>query len=249
MSPLGGLRVWVTRPVHQAEQLCTAIEQAGGHALRQPLLAIAGPSDPETARKNLLAYEGANDLIFTSSNAVAGAWQLQPTFAPRARLAAIGKATATALEHAQGRTVIRPESGYTSEDLLAMPVFSNPNGRRIGIITGENGRGHIQSILVQRGATVAEITVYRREPVPLRHGRLYSLVNESDAIVITSGEALSHLATITPTTLMPTLKEKQLVVPSTRVLKLAGTLGFKLAPLRPERMDDAAQVDALARLT
>lgn len=248
MSRLRGLRVWVTRPAHQADDLCTAIEQAGGHAFRQPLLAIDGPSDPEAAGARLDAAANADDLVFTSTNAVAGAWRLRPAFLSSARLTAIGQATAGALEQAANRAVIRPKHGDTSEDVLAMPTFSEPRGRRIGVVTGENGRGHIQSTLAQRGAEVDEIAVYRRTRVPLARDRLATLLGESDVIVITSGEALSHLAAITPRALSPTLQQQQLVVPSARVLKLARNIGFERMPARPARMQQAALVDALAHL-
>lgn len=249
MSRLRGLRVWVTRPAHQADSLCTAIEQAGGHAFRQPLLAIEAPSDPVAARSGLAAAEDADDAIFTSTNAVAGAWRLQPDFAPPRRLAAIGRATAVALETASRRAVTKPEQGYTSEDLLALPDFAEPAGRRVAVITGENGRGHIQSELAERDAVVDEVAVYRRSRVPLERPRLRALLEESDAIIITSGEALSHLAAITPNELLPTLHAQQLVVPSARVLKLAASLGFKLAPLQPDRLEEPDLVDKLARLT
>lgn len=249
MSRLGGLRVWVTRPAHQADSLCAAIENAGGHALRQPLLAIEDPADPESARAGLAEAEAADDLIFTSTNAVVSAWRLRPGFTPRGRLSAVGRATAAALETAAERPVAVPESGHTSEDVLAMTVFAAPVGRRVSVVTGEGGRGRIQTVLAKRGATVDEVAVYGRRAVPLARGRLQALLDESDAIVITSGEALSHLAAITPDALMPTLRARQLVVPSSRVLKLAEDLEFTNAPLRPERMEEAALVDALARLT
>lgn len=248
MSRLRGLRVWVTRPAHQADSLCEAIDKAGGHAFRQPLLAVAGPGDPQAARAGLGAAENADHLIFTSTNAVAGAWRLHPTFAPCARLAAIGQASATALQTVAGRPVARPEHGDTSEDLLAMPDFAEPRGRRVGVVTGENGRGHIQSVLAQRGAVVDEIAVYRRVRVPLARDRLGILLDESDVIVITSGEALTHLAAVTPADWQSALRQRQLVVPGVRVLKQARNIGFKLTPVCPERMQVAALVDALAQL-
>lgn len=248
MTRLAGLRVWVTRPAHQAENLCMAIEAAGGHSLRQPLLAIEAPESPAQARGELAAVSEADDLIFTSANAVRGAWRLHPDFAPAGRLTAIGRATAAALEAASGRAAAVPEHGYTSEDLLAMPAFAAPAGRRVGVITGEGGRGRIQTVLAERGAAVSVAWVYRRHPVTLDRPRLQALLDESDAIVITSGEALSHLVAMTPEALAPTLHARQLAVPSTRVLQLALDLGFGTTPLLPESMDETAVVDALAQL-
>lgn len=248
MSRLRGMRVWVTRPAHQADGLCAAIEQAGGHAFRQPLLAIEGPSDPDAACRGLAAAEQADALVFTSTNAVAGAWRLNPDFAPRGGLSAIGGATAAALENAAKRPVTKPEHGDTSEDLLALPCFTQPAGRHVAVVTGENGRGRIQSVLAEQGGVVTEAAVYRRCRVPLARDRLQVLLAESDAIVITSGEALSHLAAICPNGLLPTLQSQQLVVPSARVLKLAASLDFKVPPVRPDRMEESALVATLAEL-
>lgn len=217
MSRLDGLRVWVTRPAHQADALCAAIEAAGGHALRQPLLTIEDPADREAARRRLRAAETADDLIFTSRNAVTWAWRLVPGFAPAGRLAAVGRATATALAEAAGREVATPEDDFSSEGLLAMPDFAHPDGRSITVVTGEGGRDAIPRALAERGAAVAEAAVYRRRPARIGRARLEALLAEADAIVITSGEALSHLVAITPEALQPALRARQLVVPSSRV--------------------------------
>lgn len=247
MNRLSGLRVWVTRPVAQAEALCDAIEAAGGHALRQPLLAIEAPTDPAGSDRGLNSAAGADDLIFTSANAVAGAWRLRPDFRPTGQLAAVGAATAAALRAATGRKVLAPTVDTTSEGLLALSRFDNPAGRRVMIIGGEGGRTTLADTLEQRGAEVGKVAVYRRQPVTPSRPRLQALVAEADVLVITSGEALTHLAAITPAALWPDLRTRQLVVPSERVLKRAQDLGFNTMPLRPPRMDDAAILETLAR--
>lgn len=248
MNELNGLRVWVTRPAHQAETLCTAIEQEGGEALRHPLLTIEAPTDADTARQDLASAEQADNLILTSTNAVAAAWRLRPSFSPQGRLTAIGTATASALEQAAGRAVARPEQGDTSEDVLAMPALVESAGRHVGVITGENGRGHIQATLRQRHATVHNIPVYRRQTATLAHEQLAQRLNESDAIVITSGEALSHLVASAPASLRSRLYTRKLVVPSARVLKQAQDFGFTSTLSRPERMETTALIDALKGL-
>lgn len=247
MNRLSGLRVWVTRPVAQAEALCEAIEAAGGHALRQALLAIEPPTDPVRADRSLTSAVEAEDLIFTSANAVAGAWHIQPDFRPTGALAAVGAATAAALRQVARREVLAPDADTTSEGLLALPRFAQPTGRRVAIIGGEGGRQTLADTLAQRGAEVSKVAVYRRQPVTPSRPRLQALVAEADVIVVTSGEALAHLAAITPPALWPDLRGRQLVVPSERVLKRAQDLGFNTMPLRPPRMDDAAILETLAR--
>ena len=98
---LNGLGVLVTRPEQQAGPLCQLIEQHGGIAIRCPTLLIAEPHDwtPALAIFNRLAdYDLA---IFTSVNAVDRALpriQERGGFPTRLELAAIGRATARALE-------------------------------------------------------------------------------------------------------------------------------------------------------
>jgi uroporphyrinogen-III synthase len=45
--PLDGVGVLVTRPAHQAEQLCALVEQQGGTAIPFPVLEIGEPLDLE----------------------------------------------------------------------------------------------------------------------------------------------------------------------------------------------------------
>jgi uroporphyrinogen-III synthase len=112
---LKGVRVLVTRPAHQAENLCRLIEAEGGTAVRLPLLTIEPGAHATEARRQLSA---PRDLwIFTSANAVrhalpwiGGAWP--------PRLAAIGPATAAALA-AAGQDAAPPLAGASSEALLA----------------------------------------------------------------------------------------------------------------------------------
>jgi len=244
---LHGLRVLVTRPPAQAEGLCRAIEAAGGHALRQPLLDIEAPSDPELARERLAAASEAGLAIFTSANAVAWAMRLEPDWSPAGRLAAVGRATAEAMAAHDLGPVLVPERDYSSEGLLQRPELAGPIVGRAALITGEGGRRLLADTLRERGAQMIEAAVYRRVRVPVPRHRLSAVLAESDVLVVTSGEALSHLVAITPPALAGSLYARQLVVPSERVLQLARRLGFQRHPLRPDRMDDAALVAALER--
>lgn len=246
MTTLHGRRVWVTRPPHQAEGLAAAIETAGGHALRQPLLTIEPPADPDAARRELAAAGDADIAVFTSANAVSGAWELQPDWSPRGRLAAIGDATAEVLRERTDAPVLTPEDP-TSEGLLALAPLYDVAGRRIAIVGGEGGRRRLDADLRGRGAEVLRAAVYRRERVAIPRSRLRTLLEEADAIVVTSGEALDHLIAITPEELRPHLRGLQLVVPSARVLQQALDLGFAQPPPLAAGTRTEAVVGALAR--
>ena len=242
-AALAGVRVLVTRPAHQAENLCRLIEAEGGTAVRLPLMTIEPGTQLAEARKRLAA---AHDLwIFTSANAVRHA-QPVATGAWPARLAAIGPATAGAIAAAGHAGAATPLSGSSSEALLALPEFQALSGVRILLVTGEGGRDLLERELGARGASVERAEVYRRVPLPYPPEAIASALRKTDVIVITSGESLEQLLRATPEGSRATLLKKQLVVPGARVVEKARELGFVQPPRVAEPMSDAALCSACA---
>lgn len=80
-----------------------------------------------------------------------------------------------------------------SEGVLNLPMLQGISGQRIGLVSGEGGRGVIERTLRERGADVTRADVYRREvvkfsPVVLR--RFDALPAEA-ILFVTSAEALT----------------------------------------------------------
>jgi uroporphyrinogen-III synthase len=241
---LQGLRVWVTRPAHQAETLCQLIEAEGGKAVHLPLLSIQPPQDPAAARALLARAADFDWVVFTSINAV----QKGITLAPNgvrwpSRRVCIGAGTARALEEAGLGKGLAPDSGASSEDVLALPPLQNLRGQRVLIVKGEGGRDLLPRVLGSRGALVEQAEVYRRVPAEIKPRQLEALVSDIDAIVVTSGEALEHLASLASQ--RSALFAAQLVVPSQRVVQMAKDLGFICAPLIPAHISDHDILEAL----
>ncbi|MES2488234.1 MAG: uroporphyrinogen-III synthase [Pseudomonadota bacterium] len=236
------LRVLVTRPAHQADNLCRLIEARGGKAVRLPLLSIVPVPQTGAIRRTLESARDWDWWIFTSINAVQHARNLgvEPW---AANLAAVGAATAAALENA-GQSVTTPLGAYSSEGLLELPQFQQVNGRRILIVTGEDGLAVLGPALRERGAKVELAEVYRRVALPYEGERIAETLRVIDAIVITSGQALDHLLGLTPEPMRKALLQKQLVVPGPRMVEKASELGFR-ALIAPEKMSDASIVQAL----
>lgn len=241
-GPLAGKAVLVTRPVHQAENLCRLIEAQGGRAVRLPLLSLEPVPPSARVQKLLHDGHGADWWIFTSANAVRYARELDRGDWPR-RLAAVGPATAAALD-AGGHAVLAPLSAYSSEGLLQLPELQQVQHSRILVVTGEAGLQVLAPALRERGAQVEVAEVYRRVPLPYDEARVLSALRGIDAIVITSGAALDHLLRLTPAASQASLMRKQLVVPSARVVEQAAQLGFR-SPLAVEHMSDAGILQAL----
>lgn len=238
------LRVLVTRPAHQADNLCRLIEARGGKTVRLPLLSISPVPQASVPRRMLESARDWDWWIFTSVNAVQHARQLSVENWP-ANLAAVGPATAAALE-SSGLAVATPLGAFSSEGLLELPQFNAVNGRRILIVTGEDGLAVLAPALRERGASVEMAEVYRRVALPYDGDRIGQTLRAIDVIVITSGQALEHLLRLTPESMQKTLLQKQLVVPGPRMVEKASELGFR-ALISPEKMSDAGIVQALVQ--
>lgn len=238
---LRGVRVLVTRPAHQAENLCRLIEAEGGVAVKLPLLAIEPAATPVEAQRRLAA---PRDLwIFTSVNAVRHALPLMNgTWPPR--LAAIGPATAAALAAAGAAVAAAPAAGASSEALLG--ELQQLEGARVLIVTGEGGLDVLERGLAGRGATVERAEVYRRVALPYPPDAVAAALRRTDVIVVTSGQALAHLSRLVPGEARKLLLRKLLVVPSGRMVELAGGLGFLQAPRVADPVTDAALCAACA---
>ncbi|HVT36494.1 MAG TPA: uroporphyrinogen-III synthase [Nevskiaceae bacterium] len=241
-AALAGLRVLVTRPERQAEKLARLIEQAGGKAVRLPLLSIV-PAPPTPHIQRVLNDAHVFDWwIFTSANAVRYARELDRGAWP-VRLAAIGPATAASLE-AEGLPALAPVASSSSEALLALPEFAEVDEQSILIVTGAGGLDQLAPALRARGARVEIAEVYRRVPLPYDEARVVAALRGTDVIVITSGEALQHLYGLTPEASRAGLLKKHLVAPSARVVEHASQLGFSMA-VAVEQMSDAGLLQAL----
>ena len=187
--------ILVTRPAHQAERLCRLIESHGGRAIRLPALRIEGPLDSGRVRRQLAAAAGRDLMIFISPNAVHWCLHLMAAEGlPKAvDLAAVGRATAAALEAAGYRVGLVPAVGYDSEALLAMAPLQRVQDRRILIVRGDGGRPLLGDILRQRGADVAYAEVYRRVCPGLDVTPVLAQWEGIDLVTATSNQILDNL--------------------------------------------------------
>ena len=250
---LNGLGVLVTRPEHQADHLCQWIEDNGGIAIRFPALTIVEPRDWAPALAILDRMADYDLAIFTSANAVDRA--LPPILErgglpPRVDIAAIGRATARALARHGIDFCLRPDQGFTSEALLALPRFQNVAGQAIAIVRGEQGRELLAETLTARGARVDRAEVYRRERPAVDVGALLERWARSEigAVVVTSTESLLNLFDMLGLAGQDYLRQTPMVAVSTRIVQAAANLGCHHLLLAQEA-SDAAIAAALLCLT
>jgi uroporphyrinogen-III synthase len=243
MPPLAELTVLVTRPAHQAAGLCEQITRCGGTAIAFPAIEIVPQEAPVASGHDL--------IIFASVNAVAhGVHLIQKS--PTARVAAIGKATAAALAQTSLPADIVPESGFTSEALLAHPDLTLPEGARVLIVRGAGGRELLRETFTARGMTVETREVYRRVRPTIDDAARTALEERwasegIDVVTATSVETLHNLIDMLSEHGRALLGEATLLVPSPRVAEAARAAGLKGMVLVAKSADDAAMVGTLAQ--
>ena len=243
LPPLTALSVLVTRPAPQCLGLCEQIERYGGTAVAFPALRIEALQ---------AAPAGDHELIvFLSVNAVAHGAHLVKK-APGARIAAIGKATAASLARLRMPADIVPETGFTSEDLLAHPLLASPPGTRVLIVQGTGGRGVLHERFRAQGMAVESLEVYRRVPPEVdEHERARIEArwedDEIDVVTITSVETLQNLMQMLTPRGRELLRRTTLLTVSRRIAQAAAQAGLQGPVLHAGSADDAAMIGALAQ--
>jgi uroporphyrinogen-III synthase len=238
--------VLVTRPAKQAEALCQLLEQQAIRAIRFPLLDI---KPLPLTFEQLLIFDGIAEqdwIIFVSTNAVQHSLTMLDgkirAFCKKTKVAAIGMATAKALQGQGIEVNAIPEQGFTSEALLAMPEFQQINGKRIVCVRGLGGRAVLADTLRERGAQVDYLEVYQRILANSDPKFLATLLEDNalDVITLNNGEALTVLMeTLESETLRRQLLAIPIIVVSERLRGQAEALGFKRVEVSENPSDSA----------
>ncbi len=236
---LGGLSVLVTRPQQQAQNLCDLIEQAHGRALRFAVMEIAAVEDAEAARHLLSDLRTGDWLIFVSVNAVQYAYPLLPEELPMdLQIAAIGNATAKALEAIGLPPSLCPQAGFNSESLLQEPALQQMQGRRVVILRGLGGREKLRHVLQQRGAEVRYAEVYqRRLPQRSAANLVRNWEQMVDVVTLTSVQMLENLCILLGEAGRAKLVQTPVVVFGERVARAAREQGCEQVYVSAEASD------------
>jgi uroporphyrinogen-III synthase len=243
--------VLVTRPELQAMPLCRLLENQGARTLRLPAVEIKALGDRRALALQLGALENFDLIIFTSANAV----RFGASFLDQKRdltLAAIGPATARALNLAGYRVAVLPQGTTDSEGLLKHPRLEHLSGHRILMVRGTDGRQLLQQELTRRGATVVEVDVYQRTPAVPSAETLTAIhdrfaAGEMHVITATSlslGGALLDMAT---PELRSDFEQVHWLVPTRRIAEGLRERGLNAPLLQSESAEDQDLVSALIR--
>lgn len=166
---LFGKRIGITRPDRQADAEIARALKLGAQPILLPTIAIRPPDDWSAIDEALHDVDGYDWLVFTSANGVNGLlgrlWETGGDLRRlrSLKLAAIGPATAAALEQFHLRADLVPET-YRAEALAEMLI---PRVAGVNVLWARASRGRdvLPNELVKAGATVTELVVYQNVDV------------------------------------------------------------------------------------
>ena len=167
--PLWGQTVIVTRAREQASGLAEGLRSQGARVLQCPTIRVQPLDDYSVVDGAIGELSGFSWVVFTSSNGVAAFWerlkylQLDARAFGSAKIAAIGPATALALQERGLRADFVPESSI-SESVAAGLIARGVAGQRILIARAVEGREVLGQELERAGAQVLAAPCYATAP-------------------------------------------------------------------------------------
>jgi uroporphyrinogen III methyltransferase/synthase len=188
--PLEGRTIVVTRASAQAQRFVSLLTAAGANVLATPTIAIESPASWAPLDAALDAAETFTWLVFTSVNGVIMVDRRLTTrrrawsgFA-RARVAAIGPATAEALVEHGLRVEIVPRE-YRAEGLVARMRPELAGGDRVLLPRAAQTRDVLVRELTRLGAVVTEVAAYATRRVGASGAALRHALSAGTADLVT----------------------------------------------------------------
>ena len=163
--PLFGKRIGITRPSDQVEPTVQSVLELGARPVLLPTIEILPPEDWSEVDAALERLHEFDWIVFTSVNGVRGLlrrlWDTGGDVRRigHAQLAAIGTATAAALEEFHLRVDVVPDC-YRAEE-LASALKPHVNGKHVLWARASRGRDVLPSELEAAGARLEQIIVYQ----------------------------------------------------------------------------------------
>jgi uroporphyrinogen-III synthase len=249
MTSLYGLRVLITRPAHQAQDLAVQTQSSGGIAFHFPTLEIIGTKNIKkviSTIKNLNLYDFvifiSPNSVFNIAESIHHIWSLWPS---DTNIVATGLGTALALKQHNLPCDNYPEKDFNGRGLLKLVALQDIKQKKILIIKGEGGQPYLAKGLKDRGAQIDNLNVYKRQLPKI--DKTTNIPNQEtiDVIICTSHSGLKNLVGLLYPYWQDTLFQKQLLVISPRLADSAKKLGFVKPPLISDNATNAAILQQL----
>jgi uroporphyrinogen III methyltransferase/synthase len=200
-GPLQGRTIVVTRASAQAQRFVGLLAAAGASVLETPTIVIDPPGSWAPLDAALDAAESFTWLIFTSVNGVMmvdrrlGMRRLAWSSFARARVAAIGPATAEALVEHGLRVEIVPRE-YRAEGLVERLRPEVADGDRVLLPRAAQTRDLLVKGLARLGAAVTEVAAYTTRRVGTSGAALRQALSTGavDVVTFTSSSTARNFA-------------------------------------------------------
>ncbi len=168
-KPLSDIGILITRAAHQQTEIESLIKNEGGTPHSVPLIKIVSPESWNSVDSAIGEIESFDWILFTSVNGVDGFWdrvkqsgnninQLLPL-----KIAAVGSKTRKRLEELGLEVSLQPKK-FDGENLLKLIDNEQIDNKRILFPGAEYGREQLIDGLVNVGASVISVPVYRTIP-------------------------------------------------------------------------------------
>ena len=204
-QPLFGQRIVVTRPREQAGALSDRLRVLGAEVISLPTIEIRPPEDWGHLDQAISELDVYDWLIFTSVNGVrhfverldASDRDLRDI---RAKICAIGPATAESLGHLHLKVDRTPEE-YVAESLLQAFSGRELQGKSILLPRARVARDVIPVELEKRGAKVNVVTAYQTvvpEGLASRADRLFRELPKPHWVTFTSSSTVRNFVSVCP---------------------------------------------------
>jgi len=193
MRAFEGQTIVVTRAAHQSQGFVRLLEADGARVVHFPVIAIVPPADWTPVDRAIAELEAFAWVIFTSANAVAAFFQRAGGRGVKGRIAAVGPATAQALERLGFAVDLMPEN-HIAEGLIAALANEDVARKRILLPRAAGARDVLPNALSARGALVQAVDVYRNVVPPA----LPDFPSEADWITFTSASTVKNLLALVP---------------------------------------------------
>jgi len=206
-AALRGRCVLVTRPRDQVMELAEGLRRRGATVVEAPAIRIEGPADGAPLDAALQRLEAFDWIVFTSANGVRAFLDriraLNRALPDRRlQIAAIGPATAAALEAEGLRVDLVPERFVAEEVFEALRQTGPLKGKRMLLPRADIAREALPDLLRAAGAEVEVVVAYRTVTAVEEVSRALDLVNEGrvDVVTFTSGSTVRSFLSAAPNT-------------------------------------------------
>lgn len=198
-QPLAGRRIVITRRREQAGELHAALKQKGATVVELPTIGVVPLRDSSALQAAIACLENYHWVVFTSANGVENFFAALRAHGKdagalrKARIAAIGPATAAALKHHRVSADVVPKE-FRAEGLLTALRNEHWQGRRVLLARAAVARAVLPRELRRRGARVDVVATYQTVLPRMSKKRAATLFGrrKPDAITFTSSSTVKN---------------------------------------------------------